>query len=104
MVKLQDKYEESLAETVELRTQKANLEEDLGGILPKVQSLEAQCVDLRSARDRLQAAQEEARQARECMDQEYSARVRALDATVQQLRDTLSTAQDRLTVAEERVQ
>ncbi|KAL1663741.1 hypothetical protein GGF50DRAFT_56344 [Schizophyllum commune] len=104
MVKLQDKYEESLAETVELRTQKANLEENLGEIQPKVQSLEAQCVDLRSARDRLQAAQEEARQARECMDQEYSARVRALDATVQQLRGTLSTAQDRLTVAEERVQ
>ncbi|KAL1706520.1 hypothetical protein EV121DRAFT_289472 [Schizophyllum commune] len=103
MVKLQDKYEESLAETVELRTQKANLEEDLGEIQPKVQSLEAQCVDLRSARDRLQAAQEEARQAHECMDQEYSARVRALDATVQQLRGTLSTAQDRLTAAEERV-
>ncbi|KAL1682473.1 hypothetical protein EV122DRAFT_203395 [Schizophyllum commune] len=104
MVKLQDKYEESLAETVELRTQKANLEEDLGEIQPKVQSLEAQCVDLRSARDRLQAAQEEARQARECIDQEYSARVRALDATVQQLRGTLSTAQERVTVAEERVQ
>ncbi|KAL1734123.1 hypothetical protein EV714DRAFT_203100 [Schizophyllum commune] len=104
MVKLQDKYEESLAETVELRTHKASLEEDLGEIQPKVQSLEAQCVDLRSARDRLQAAQEEARQAREGMDQEYSARVRALDVTVQQLRDTLSTAQDKFTVAEERVQ
>ncbi|KAI5888597.1 uncharacterized protein SCHCODRAFT_02513734 [Schizophyllum commune H4-8] len=103
MVKLQDKYEESLAETVELRTQKANLEDVLVKAQTTVHSLEDRYVDLRSARDRLEAAQDEAQQARERMEQEYIARISALDATVQQLRGTLSTAQDRLTVAEERV-
>ncbi|KAL1744165.1 hypothetical protein HDZ31DRAFT_39313 [Schizophyllum fasciatum] len=100
MVKVQDKYEDCLAKEVELRTEKASLEQELNAKFAECDDL---LIALRSERDKLDAVHADAQRIHERLDHEHDAEVRALDSSVQQLRERAAAAEALVQYADSRL-